>query len=34
MELGGSDKKYAFLNICKKGGRFVEWDIIYPLPSI
>jgi hypothetical protein len=34
VKLGGSYKKYTPTNICKRGGRFGEWDITYPLSLI
>jgi hypothetical protein len=34
MELGGSDKKSVPTNIYKRGNRFGEHDVTYPLSLI
>jgi hypothetical protein len=34
VELGGNDKKIVPTNTCKRGNRFGEHDITYPLSSI
>ncbi len=34
VELGGSDEKSVPTNICKRGGKYGQWDITYPLLSI